>query len=392
MQQVWRKRWRNTTWFALGAVTLVLLVSAVNKKNHKACRGMEVSFKNDGNNFFIEEKGVADLLKVNGLVIGQPVETINLKALEETLKNDQWIAEAQLFFDNNQVLQVIVEEKTPVARIFTTEGISYYIDSACKKLPLSEKLSARIPMFTNFPSDRAQLSKPDSELLASVKELAMFIQADDFWKAQVSQVDITPEGFVMIPTVGDHLVELGKGGDWQQKFDRLFSFYKQVWTKVGFEKYGKIDVQFDGQVVATLKGAKSATIDSVKAGVAYDHLVEDVTQSEEDSKQESSVTVAVKDTNSGAKAVFVKNETVVRAKTQMKRILIEKKNIKPLAKKEAAAKQIVKLSAEKLRNEEKERVKQQQAKQATAKQMATSKPSEGSKVPKAIMRKPLVPL
>lgn len=391
MQQVWRKRWRNTAWFALGAVTLVLLVSAVNKKNHKACKGIEVTFKNDGNNFFIEEKGVADILKGNGLVIGQPVETISLRTLEETLKNDQWIANAQLFFDNNQMLQVIVEKKTPVARIFTTEGVSYYIDSLCKKLPLSGKLSVRIPMFTNFPSDKEKLSKPDSELMTSVKDLAVFIQADDFWKAQVSQVDITPDGFIMIPTVGDHMVQLGKGGDWQQKFDRLFSFYKQVWTKVGFEKYGEIDVQFDGQVVATIKGAKSATIDSEKAGVAYDHLVEDVTALNEDSNRDDSMLVAVKDTNTGAKAVFVKNTAVEPVKTQMKRILTETKNIKPQAKKEAATKQIANSTARKYREKEKEPVKHQ-AKQTQAKQMAVSKQSDGSKVPKAVMRKQLIPL
>ncbi|MEJ7676643.1 MAG: hypothetical protein WKG06_01950 [Segetibacter sp.] len=72
-----------------------------------------------------------------------------------------------------------------------------------------KKLSARIPMFTNFPSDKTKLSRPDSELLASVKELAMFIQADDFWKAQAAQIDITPDGFEMVPTIGNHIIKLG---------------------------------------------------------------------------------------------------------------------------------------------------------------------------------------
>lgn len=273
MQQVWRKRWRNTGWIALAVFTLVLLVSAVHKKNQKVCKSIEVTFNSNGNNFFIEEKGVVALLKANGLVTGQPVENTDLKALEATLEKDKWIANAELFFDNRQVLQVIVEEKTPVARIFTAPGSSFYIDSACRKLPLSEKLSARIPMFTNFPSDKSRLSRPDSELLASVKELAMFIQADDFWKAQVAQIDITPDGFEMVPTVGNHIVKLGKNGEWQEKFDRLFSFYKQVWTKVGFEKYEKLDVQFAGQVVATIKGTKPARVDSAKVRKVYEKLI-----------------------------------------------------------------------------------------------------------------------
>ena len=330
MQQVWRKRWRNTAWFALGALTLVLLISAVYKKNHKACKGVEVTFSGEGNNFFIEEKGVIALLKANGFITGQPVETIDLKTLEEALKRDKWIANAELFFDNNQMLQVRVEEKTPVARIFTVEGSSFYIDSACRKLPLSEKLSARIPMFTNFPSERANLSKPDSELLASVKELAMFIQADDFWKAQTAQIDITPDGFEMIPTVGNHIVMLGDGTDLQQKFDRLFSFYKEVWTKVGFEKYEKIDVRFRGQVVATLKGVKQARVDSARVRMAYDNLVNEVKKSDEDSMLFATVSIG------GAKAK-VPVETNVISDAKSKRILPAKGNIvKATAKKERA--------------------------------------------------------
>ena len=63
MQQVWRKRWRNTGWIALGAITLVLLVSAVTRKNHKVCSGIEVSFNEEGNNFFVDEKGIVSVLK-----------------------------------------------------------------------------------------------------------------------------------------------------------------------------------------------------------------------------------------------------------------------------------------------------------------------------------------
>src|SRR3954469_6198803 len=176
MQQVWRKRWRSTGWVALAAITLVLLISAINRKNHKLCQGIEVSFHKDGSNFFVDEKGITSVLKSFGPIKGLPIEDINLGILEEQLRSDRWIANADLFFDNKQVLQVIVEEKEPVARIFTVSGNSFYIDSACQKLQLSEKLSARIPMFTNFPSDRSVLSRPDSQLLASAKELAMFIQ------------------------------------------------------------------------------------------------------------------------------------------------------------------------------------------------------------------------
>ena len=380
MQQVWRKRWVNIAWFSLGAVSLVLLVSAVQKKNHKACKGIEVTFRSDGNNFFTDEKGVENLLKATGLIIGQPVETINLRMLEGTLRKDKWIADAQLFFDNNQVLQAIVAEKTPVARIFTGGGNSYYIDSACRILPLSEKLSVRIPMFTSFPSDRLQLSKPDSELLASVKELAMFIQADDFWKAQVAQIDITPDGFEMIPTVGNHVVELGKDGNWQQKFDRLFSFYKEVWTKVGFEKYEKIDIRFDGQVVATVKGPKPAIADSAKVRTAYEELFADV-------KKDSGLdltSASTKDTDEIVKAGVIKKVLFAEVPGKIQ----GKQNVEGKGQKVILSNQSVKAPSFK-QHIVKKKIADKQLKPATVKSEETVKQPKDKKAPKAIMKKPI---
>jgi cell division protein FtsQ len=368
MQQVWRKRWRNTGWIALGAITLVLLVSAIHAKNNKECTGIEVTFNKEGNNFFVDEKGVIAVLKTYGSIKGEPIENINLKTLEERLKADRWIANAELFFDNKQVLQVIVEEKEPVARIFTVEGSSFYIDSACRRLPLSEKLSARIPMFTSFPSGRSILSRPDSELLASAKDLALFIQADDFWKAQVAQLDITQTGFEMIPTVGSHIVALGKDGNWQQKFDRLFSFYKQVWTQVGFEKYEKLDVQFDGQVVATVKGSKPAKVDSVKARMAYENLLIQVKKSDNDSIADDSHNDLFRDTtkvkkpasagaqisNASARRILPVKENILKPALQKtavkipptKAIVVKEKKatekVKPASAKRALANKIVK--------------------------------------------------
>jgi cell division protein FtsQ len=273
MQHLWRKRYATAGWLMLSAVSLVLLISAVKYKNSKICKGINVEINGPGNNFFVDTKEVIKILSASGPIKGEPLTSINLRMLESRLKKDQWIADAQLFFDTDEILQVVVEEKEPVARIFTANGSSFYIDTLCNHLPLSDKLSARVPMFTNFPTDKISLSKPDSLLMSSVKELAVFIQADEFWKAQVAQVDITPEGFVMVPTVGNQVVLLGKGEDYKEKFDRLFSFYRQVWTKVGFEKYAQIDVQYNGQVVATKRGANIVKVDSVRAKEALKSLL-----------------------------------------------------------------------------------------------------------------------
>ncbi len=372
MQQLWKNRWRTTMWALLGAGTIVLLVAAVYKKNNKWCVGVEVVFNGDGTNFFIDQKEVLTIVSTDGAVIGREMANINLKLLEGRLEKDRWVNNAELFFDNKQVLQIRIEEKEPVARIFTSGGSSFYIDSVCRKLPLSEKLSARIPMFTSFPSDRQVLSKPDSQLLADVKDLAMFIQADEFWKAQVAQIDITPNGFEMIPTIGNHVVVLGKGGDYEQKFDRLFSFYKQVWAKVGFEKYDKLDVQFDGQVVATFKGSMPTIVDTAKAQQLLDNMMAKDKELLDSNKSVPSEKSVIKDTIATAKQNNIipvvkplivdnkKNRTdenkvdkaVAKAKAAVVQAAIVKAMVAKAAAKPVVQKQQQAVKAAKLKNDE----------------------------------------
>jgi cell division protein FtsQ len=169
---------------------------------------------------------------------------------------------------------VRITERQPVARIFTQDGYSFYVDSAGLRLPLSDELSARVPMFTGFPSGRPVLSKPDSALLQSLVHIGRNILADSFWMAQVSQVNITPEAkFEIIPVIGDQVIALGTGDDIEGKLQRLYTFYKKAWLQNGINTYEKLDVQYDNQVVAVRKGTAKAKADSAKARQIMDAMV-----------------------------------------------------------------------------------------------------------------------
>lgn len=284
-----KKIWNNAVWFILGAVAVVLLVSAITKTNNSACTDLHVEINGEGDNFFVDEKDIARLLQADDKLIGKQQKDIDIRVLEAKLESEKWIANADLFFDNKYVLQVKVQENEPVARLFTVNGNSFYIDSTGMRLPLSDKRSARVPMFTSFPSDRTRLSRPDSLVMATVMELSMIIHNTPFWNAQVAQIDITPDGFDMIPTIGNHVVILGKEGKMKDKLDRLYSFYKQVWAQVGLEKYEKLDVQFDGQVVATRRGSNYNGYDSARAKQALNNML---AKAKEDKEQ--AIEVAVK--------------------------------------------------------------------------------------------------
>jgi cell division protein FtsQ len=274
---MWKKRIITACWILLGVATIVLLAAAMQVKSAKHCNDVVIEIDGVEEHLFVDEKEVLAMLNKTGELKGQPIAAINLRNLEGRLEKNPWIQNAELFFDNKLVLQVKLRETEPIARIFTLSGSSYYIDSAAKHLPLSDVVSARVPMFTSFPSDNVVLSVPDSAVLQDVKHIAAFIKKDSFWMAQVAQIDITPKRtYQLIPVLGNQVIELGNAEDIEKKFNRLFAFYKNVWAKSGFEKYASIDVQYEGQIVATRKGVGSPAEDSVKAMMLLNNTIDKV--------------------------------------------------------------------------------------------------------------------
>ena len=254
-----------TIWLCIGGGMFTLLLAAISKKNKGRCINYSIKLKGDANNLFIDKKDVEELIikKTGAPIKGQLISSFNLQQLEQELEQNTWIRDAECYFDNKDVLHISVIEKEPVARIFTISGQSFYIDSTGRKMPLSDKLSAKVPVFTGFP-DKEVLTARDSILLDEVRTTANFIMHDPFWMAQVSQVDITPaRTFEMIPMIGNHTVILGNGENINKKFRRLFVFYQQVLSRTGFGKYKLIDVQYAGQVVVS-KQAGNAKIDSIQ--------------------------------------------------------------------------------------------------------------------------------
>jgi cell division protein FtsQ len=262
----WKKRLIQAAWILAGIGTIVLMGAAMQHKNRKKCTDIRIEISGIEEHMFIDEKDVLELIQTKGKVKGTAVASLNLRAMETSLETNPWVRNAEMYIDNQQVLQVQIEERQPIARVFTVQGSSFYLDSSGMRLPLSEKLSARVPMFTGYPSDNIKLSKPDSLLLRDIVTIGQYILADSFWMAQVAQIDIEPgRQFEMIPVVGDHIVAIGNADELDAKFNRLYTFYKQAWLQKGIHYYERLNVQYDKQVVAVKRGTTAMRQDSAAA-------------------------------------------------------------------------------------------------------------------------------
>lgn len=276
-------------WSLLGLAGIVLLVAALNKKHETVCTGIDIEIGGVNNNFFINKQDIIVLLQnsTGQMIKGRRINDFNLDTMEMEIKKDVWINKAELYFDKNGVLKVSITEKDPVARIFCIDGSSYYIDNNKNMLPLSDRHAARLPVFTNFPTPLKVLSVKDSALLEDVKTLSLFIQKDAFLMAIIDQVNINNDRkFELIPKIGEQVITFGDVSGMEAKFEKLKLFYKKVIPVYGWSRYNRINLEYKGQVVATIKGIDDVAADSIqtiqlmKALATYSSLMaSDTTQS-----------------------------------------------------------------------------------------------------------------
>jgi len=279
-------------WVMISGGMLTLLIAAVGKQKRNTCKDYVIAIKGNDESLFLSNEEVLRSLKTatKGSIIGQSKKSFNLLRLENVLEENQWVKNAQVYFDNKDILHVSVTERKPIARIFTAGGKSFYIDDEAQKMKLSAKRIAVLPVFTGYPDKNLKI-KEDSVLLHDIKTTAQLINTDSFWTVQVAQIDVKPSEtdqsweFEMIPVVGNHIIKLGNGQNIAQKFKRLFIFYKEVLSKTGFNKYKTIDVRYAGQVI----GGKSENpkVDSVLLRKSVEKMLEQIKIMEEEAMQAS---------------------------------------------------------------------------------------------------------
>lgn len=245
----------------------MLMAAAVKRTDTGLCKGINIIIDGVNENSFIEKKDIEAMLMpyLGGRIKQKVMSNIDLHSMERAIERDIWVSNAEIYFDNNRVLQVEVNERKPIARIFTITGESFYIDSMCKLLPLSDRISVQVPVFTNFPGDPAMLTKKDQKWLKDIKVLSEAVYHDTFLMAITDQIDLVSKNkFELYPKLGNFVVQFGDISDCEQKFTKLKLFYKNVLPKAGWNRYNKINLMYDNQVVARVRSEEDVISDSLK--------------------------------------------------------------------------------------------------------------------------------
>jgi cell division protein FtsQ len=241
----------------IGAVVMVLLFLIAfteRQQGSVAVQDIQIKIENIENNHFLDEDDIMRLMRINKQNLqGASLSKVGMKEIEKRIRNDRFVKEAQLYSDLKGNLVVNVELRRPVARIVRNDGPDGYIAEDGTIMPVSEKFSVRVVLVSGLYVRQLlqQQNLGSTEEGKQLMDMIKIIREDDFWRAQVAQLDIDSKANITIlPQVGDEVIEFGKPDNVEIKFKKLKIFYKEILPTKGWSRYKRVNLQYEGQIVA----------------------------------------------------------------------------------------------------------------------------------------------
>jgi len=238
-----------------GLLLLGLLIAFSERKHSNiTIQDVQIKMENIGDNHFLDESDIVGLMQTReDMLRGAELRDIDLNEIEKRIRHDRYVDDAELYNDLRGNLVVNVSLRRPVARIIRNDGPDGYIAGDGTIMPSSDKFTSRVTLVGGaHAAELLHLQNiNDSEEGSSVLDLLNFIHEDEFWRAQVSQIDIDKKGRIfMYPQVGDERIEFGKPEDLEPKFKKLKIYYKEILPRMGWNKYDRVNLEYEGQIVA----------------------------------------------------------------------------------------------------------------------------------------------
>ena len=233
--------WNYIKMIGLFGLVVFLFAFASGRNRARLVTAPAIKFTGE-NNLFVTNEAVSKLLIQNyGGAKNVAKETLDLNKLENALKSNPMIKNAQVYVTVTGTLNAEIEQKTPLARVSTNEF--YYIDDSGLYMPLSSNYTARVPLVTG---------SVDKNDLENIFRIATKIRDDPFLKTNVIEIHQSENKMLFLKMRQcNFLVQIGDLKALDKKINNLKAFYQKNIKEKTLDNYSKVNLQFDNQVVCT---------------------------------------------------------------------------------------------------------------------------------------------
>lgn len=235
--------WNLIKGIIIASVVIFLYAFSANRNATRIIGNPDVKYHDEAHYFITRTMVNKLLIQNNDSVTNIRKDQLDLDVLEERLRANEMIQDAEVYLTVSGTLGAKIKQRTPIARIANKD--SFYIDSDGKAMPLSKVSAARVPFVEG---------KVDKKALKNVYVLAKYIAEDDFLKKNViTIVQNEHNTFDLKLRTNDFIVQFGNIENIEKKVNNLKAFYKKAVKDKTLNDYAKVDLKFTNQVVCTKK-------------------------------------------------------------------------------------------------------------------------------------------
>lgn len=190
--------------------------------------------------YFIDEKVVKDIVKRSNP--SNKIGDLDLPALEKKLNNLSSVDSANVYLNLNGNLNLDIKQRVPAFRI-NKEGNNFYVDEKGNEFPTSKNYSFPC-MLVRGPVEKSEYKK--------LAELIGKIDRDEFSKKYFIGVSKEKDSYNLLTSDGFYKIEIGDLDRIDMKVKGFKTFVEKYLIDQNPEKYSKISVKYENQIVTTL--------------------------------------------------------------------------------------------------------------------------------------------
>jgi len=241
-----------------------LLYLARRKENVRPITNPNILVHVDGGDALLNEQELNDRLLKNHLyTLASPFSALDIKKIEGFVCQMEEVKKARVYKKLGGTWCIEVWLRKPIARIFTKDGSSWYLDNEGNVISVTQLHAAKLLVISGEFNEPLKGEKVhdiiNNDSLKNIRKLddcyliSNYVCNDSLLKPLISQVYLDSTGeFVLIPLLGDQKIIFGSAlsrSQVEDKFKRLKVFYKEGIAFEGWKKYSEINVKYDGQIV-----------------------------------------------------------------------------------------------------------------------------------------------
>ena len=224
-------------------VLIIVLFAFAGKRNERRkIKEVYVEFVEEQDPYISESMVNKLLIQNHGRVTNVGKEILVLNTVEKELDSHKMIEHSDVYLTVNGELRARIKQRTPIARVNAVTP--FYIDVTGKRMPLSKSYSSHVPIVHNV-SERE---------LSNVFPLLKKIREDKFLKMHVVAIYRNAEkSYELELRTNAFRLVIGKIEDINRKIKNFKAFYQKASKDKTLNKYKKVSLQYNNQVVCTFK-------------------------------------------------------------------------------------------------------------------------------------------